>query len=110
MLFQTPVLEGDRYYCVRVTSDHPFCRSLKPAPFLADPGVTRVALPSFCNFTSEKVFVSSMPFIAEWVPFCTSHFKCGWLYVTVVCSTVLVLSCLLAVIFVYCPCCCARRR
>jgi hypothetical protein len=106
-IFQTPKLEGNRYYCIQVISKHPFCKSLKPAPFLSDPGLTRSELPEFCNFTSATVFVSSLPFITEWIPFCTSHFQCGWLYITIVGSAAFILSFMLALI---CNCCCCRRR
>jgi hypothetical protein len=105
--YQTPELESDRFYCIRITSTHPFCQSLKPTPFLSDPGVTRIALPEFCNFTSATVYIANLPFITQWVPFCTSHFKCGWLYITVVGTTTLLLSFLCALI---CNLCCCRRR
>ena len=105
--FQTPALEGESYYCIRLTSMHPFCRSMKPAPFLSDPGVTRQTLPQFCNFTSATVFLTSLPFIAEWVPFCTSHFKCGWLYITVIGTAAFLLAFVLALI---CNLCCCRRQ
>lgn len=105
--YQTPELESDRFYCIRITSTHPFCQSLKPTPFLSDPGVARVALPEFCNFTSATVYITNLPFITQLVPFCTSHFKCGWLYITVVGTTALLLSFLCALI---CNLCCCRRR
>jgi len=105
--YQTPALEGESYYCIRLTSMHPFCRSMKPAPFLSDPGVTRQTLPQFCNFTSATVFLTSLPFIAEWVPFCTSHFKCGWLYITVIGTAAFLLAFVLALI---CNLCCCRRQ
>jgi len=108
--YQTPLeppLDGDRFYCIRISSTHPFCQSMKPTPFLADPGVTRLALPEFCNFTSATVYIANSPFITEWIPFCTSHFKCGWLYITVIGTAALLLSFLCALI---CNLCCCRRR
>jgi hypothetical protein len=106
--YQTPELENDRFYCIRITSTHPFCQSLKPTPFLSDPGSARIALPEFCNFTSATVYIANLPFITEWVPFCTSHFKCGWLYITVVGTATLLLSFLCALIFNFG--CCRRRN
>ena len=105
--FQTPELESDRFYFLRITSTHPFCQSLKPTPFLSDPGSARIALPEFCNFTSATVYIANLPFITEWVPFCTSHFKCGWLYITVIGTATLLLSFLCALI---CNFGCCRRR
>lgn len=105
--YTTPHLESGHYYCIRLTSKHPFCRSMKPAPFLSDPGVTRQNLPQFCNFTSATVFLTTLPFIAEWVPFCTSHFKCGWLYITIVGTAAFLLAFTLALI---CNLCCCRRQ
>ena len=64
-------------------------------------------LPKFCNFTSSTVFLPFIPFIAQWVPFCTSHFKCGWLYITVIGTAAFLLAFLLALI---CNLCCCRRR
>ena len=64
-------------------------------------------LPKFCNFTSSTVFLPFIPFIAQWVPFCTSHFKCGWLYITVIGTAAFLLAFLLALI---CNICCCRQR
>lgn len=108
--FQTPKLSGDRYYCAHVTVDHPFCDSTNPAPFLSDLGAPRQNIPSFCNFTSSPIYVPSMPFVAQWVPFCTSHFKCGWLYIVVVGSVTFLLSCMVAVMAVHCRCKKKRRK
>ena len=105
---QTPKLDGNHYYCLRITSQHPFCRSNKPAPFLSDPGLTRTVVPDFCNFTSVTVYMADLPFITQWVPFCTSHFQCGWLYVTVIGTAAFLFAFILAFICNYC-CCKARR-
>ncbi len=59
---------------------------------------------------SDWVFVPLIPTIARYIPFCTSHFRCGWLYLTVVCSFALLVSCCLALCCVYCRCCCRSFR
>ena len=67
-------------------------------------------LPLFCGpmSTAWSSFVSppkqDLPLIATYVPFCTTHLRCGWLYILVVGSVALLTSCLLAVCFVHCCC------
>jgi len=123
--YKTPRLESGSFYCIRLTSLHPFCRgqsmvhhsqptrtpeSQKEQPEANNNNnnaSTIHILPKFCNFTSSTVFLPFIPFIAQWVPFCTSHFKCGWLYITVIGTAAFLLAFLLALI---CNLCCCRRR
>ena len=47
-------------------------------------GVSSAGLPDFCFMATEMTFVpdTSLPFIAGYLPFCTSHWRCGWVYVS----------------------------
>jgi len=66
-------------------------------------------VPQFCSPMPSKwsLIVSrkeDLPLIATYIPFCTTHFRCGWLYILVVGSVAFLTSCLLAVCFVHCCC------
>jgi len=93
--FQSPLLQGDHYYCVSVSLSHLSCR------------LEQVDPPSSCYLRSRPIWIHAKPAIARLIPFCTSHLACLWLYIVVVGGTILVLSLCLAVI---CVRCCDRRN
>jgi len=96
ILYQSPELRGDRYYCVSVTLGHVSCR------------LVALRREELCFLqTSNPVWVPAVPFISTIIPFCTSHFACAWLYVAVGGSIFLVFSLILAIILVRC---CRRRE
>ena len=96
-MFQTPSLSGDHYYCVTVDSDHPMCRDIDlnhnaTSPF--ESGAKRhirhankrnvVSRPQFCRFESDPILVSSVPWLAQFLPICSTHFACAWIYIAAV--------------------------
>jgi hypothetical protein len=98
LAYITPELAGnDLYYCVLVSqSDHVVC------------GANTSSLPHVCSMSSAWVLVETRPLIAKIIPYCSSHFRCGWLYLAVMGSAALLLSCALALCLVRCSC--GRRR
>lgn len=69
-----------------------------------------VSVPEFCVMATEMTFLpnSQLPFIAGYLPFCTSHWKCGWIYIAVVGTLCFLTSCILALCCV--KCCCKNKR
>lgn len=93
--YTSPQLRGDRYYCVSVTLSHISCR------------LAALRQEDQCYLrASRPVWVPAVPFISTILPFCTSHFACAWLYVTVAGCALLLTSLLLAMLLVRC---CRRR-
>ncbi|TRY79228.1 hypothetical protein TCAL_17049 [Tigriopus californicus] len=95
-------LPKDQFYCLEATlPHHPLCANLTGNQ------------PHICGMHSHIIFLESRSMIAQYIPFCTSHFSCGWLYIAVVGMALFSLSCVLAICCVYpccCLCCCRRRR
>ena len=73
-------------------------------------GVSSAGLPDFCFMATEMTFVpdTSLPFIAGYLPFCTSHWRCGWVYVSALTAVCFITSCFLAICCV--KCCCKTKR
>lgn len=94
ILYQSPELAGDMYYCLSVTLSHISCR------------LTTLERPTHCWLESDAVWVPATPFIASILPFCTSHFACMWLYIVLGGSFSLIVSLVLAIL---CVRCCERR-
>jgi len=93
--YSSPSLRGDRYYCVSLTLGHVSCR------------LANLRLEELCVLrVSEPVWVPALPFISRLLPFCSSHFACAWLYVSVGGTLALLLSLSLALILVRC---CRRK-
>ena len=67
-------------------------------------------LPEFCVMATEMTFLpnSQLPFIAGYLPFCTSHWKCGWIYIAALGTACFLTSCILALCCV--KCCCKNKR
>eukprot|EP00092_Neocalanus_flemingeri_P050518 GFUD01058419.1.p1 GENE.GFUD01058419.1~~GFUD01058419.1.p1 ORF type:complete len:595 (+),score=197.68 GFUD01058419.1:320-2104(+) len=94
IMYQSPELAGDRYYCLSVTLSHISCR------------LTTLERPTHCWLESDAVWVPATPIIASILPFCTSHFACAWLYIVVGGSISLIVSLVMAIT---CVRCCERR-
>lgn len=94
VLYQSPEVKGDRYYCVTVHLSHISCRlpSVDPNPY--------------CYLQSSPIYVPSLPPIADLLPMCDTHLACAWLYIAVGGGAVLILALVLAVV---CVRCCDRR-
>jgi hypothetical protein len=91
ILYRSPELRGDRYYCVSLTLSHISCR------------LAGLRSDELCHLpASEPVWVPSVPAIAALLPFCSSHFACAWLYVTVAGCLLLAVSLVLALVLVRC--------
>ena len=96
--YQSPQLEGDRYYCLTVSLSHISCR------------LQSRETPSFCSLQSESVWVGSPPAMFFILPLCTDHMACAWLYILIGAGSALLLSCLLAVICIrWCDYCRGKR-
>ena len=96
--YQSPELEGDRFYCLSVSVSHISCR------------IAARETPSFCYIQSDPVWVSSAPSLTFLLPLCTDHLACAWLYIVLGAGSALLLSCLLAVICIRCCDYCRGRR
>ena len=96
--YQSPQLEGDRYYCLTVSLSHISCR------------LQSREIPSFCSLQSESVWVGSAPAMFFILPLCTDHMACAWLYIVIGAGSALLLSCFLAVICIRCCDYCRGRR
>jgi len=90
-------------YCAYATLDtHPLCPKL-------DAGVA--SGPDFCAMRSPWASPAAKLPWADWLPYCATHLKCAWVYVTAACSVALALSCALAVCLVHCAKCrCCRKK
>ena len=117
-----PITQSQGYFCAIAKSNHQLCHQhqSKTENFNEDEvnnlGINKQhkkhhsEMPAFCNpmVSNWSSFVhvadKDLPFIATYVPFCTSHLRCGWLYILVVGSIAFLTSCLLAVCFVQCCC------
>ncbi len=56
--------------------------------------------PNFCRFGSDSILVSSSkPWLGQFLPMCTSHFACAWIYITVAGTTFIKLSTLVILFF-----------
>lgn len=53
-------------------------------------------------------FIFHRPWIGDFIPFCSTHFACGWVYIVIILVAVLVLSCLMSAICVLC--CCKKKQ
>ena len=101
MNFQTPSLSGDHYYCLTVESDHPMCRDIdhsnnhnattstfendvKRHIRHANKRNVEVSRPQFCRFESDPALVSEVPWLALFLPICSTHFACAWIYIAAV--------------------------
>ena len=100
LTYQSPQLEGERFYCLAVSLSHISCR------------LQARESPSFCSLQSESVWVGSPspPAIFSLLPLCTDHMSCAWLYITIGAGSVLLLSCLLAMLCLRCCDYCRSRR
>jgi hypothetical protein len=110
ILFQTPSLPGDYYYCLVVETDHLLCRDIDyfnksnnnattAGVYTDDDHPFRHASqrnvlnsvdhrrPKFCRFESEPVLVTSRPWLGLFLPICTSHFACAWIYIAAIGKT-----------------------
>ena len=99
--YQSPQLEGDKYYCLSVSLSHISCR------------LQSRETPSFCSLQSESVWVDSStshPAVFFLLPLCTDHMACAWLYILIGAGSALLLSCLLAVVCLRCCDHCQSRR
>jgi len=92
--YTSPRVQGDRYYCIVAELNHITC--LLPS----------VNPPQICRLASKPVWIGSEPLLAQLLPFCRSHLSCGWVYVVICGSGILVVSLCLAVI---CVRCCDRK-
>jgi len=90
IMYNSPELPGDRYYCVSVTLTHISCR------------LTTLERPTHCWLESDAVWVPATPLIAFILPFCTSHFACAWLYIVLGGTVSLLVSLVLAICCVRC--------
>ena len=109
--FQTPSIKGNAHYCAVAKSNHLMCSNamtdegnLRWNSFLNGDDVPTFCLPMSSRWSLLIKKNKNLPFIASYIPFCTSHFRCGWLYILVIGSVAFVTSCLLAVCFVHCCC------
>jgi len=94
--YTSPRLRGDRYYCVSVTLSHISCR------------LASLRQENICYLrASNPIWVPAVPLISTILPFCTSHFACAWLYVTVAGGLLLFTSLCLAILLLRC---CRRRK
>ena len=93
--YQSQELRGDEFYCLYVTqNEHLLCQNDSDSQ------------PHICSMSSRWIWVEAKPLIAKYLPYCSSHFKCAWIYLSVILSGILTFSCLLAVCIIYC--CCRR--
>ena len=92
-------LAGNHFYCLEfsLADSHPLCAQKVDGDSVSD-------TPAFCAMRSHPVFVDTKPFIAYYIPYCTSNFRCGWLYVLVIGAALLITSWVLACCCVYCCC------
>ena len=89
--YTSPRLRGDRYYCVSITLSHISCR------------LATLRQENICYLrASIPVWVPAVPLISTIIPFCTSHFACAWLYVTVAGCLFLFTSLCLAILLLRC--------
>lgn len=89
--YTSPRLRGDRYYCVSVTLSHISCR------------LASLRQENICYLrASSPIWVPAVPLISTILPFCTSHFACAWLYVTVAGGLLLFTSLCLAILLLRC--------
>jgi len=100
VMYQSPELPGDKYYCLSVSLSHISCR------------LVSVVTPNYCYIQSDAVWLPSAPVISFIIPFCTDHFACGWLYVVLGAGTSLLVSCVLAICCIRCcdRCCHGAQR
>jgi len=94
IMYQSPELPGDRFYCLAVSLSHISCR------------LTTIERPTHCWLESDAVWVPATPFMASFIPFCTSHFACTWLYIVMGGTISFLVSLVLAIT---CVRCCERR-
>jgi len=94
IMYQSPELPGDRFYCLAVSLSHISCR------------LTNMERPTHCWLESDAVWVPASPFMASIIPFCTSHFACTWLYIVMGGTVSLLVSLVLAIT---CVRCCEKR-
>ena len=111
--FETPPLAGNRFYCALVERDqHLLCTadfeeeeeaegrgestgllggdgrnvsssSSSSSVENGNNGTTKA--PSLCHMKSlTTLYLENRPFIYRYIPYCTSHFRCGWIYILVV--------------------------
>jgi len=95
IMYQSPELAGNRYYCLAVALSHISCR------------LTMLERPTHCWLESDAVWVPSAPLMATLLPFCSTHFACTWFYIVIGGTLSLLLSLLLAVA---CVRCCERQE
>jgi len=92
--YTSPHVQGDRYYCLIVELNHVSCL------------LGSVESPPFCKLLSTPVWIRSEPLLAQILPFCRSHLSCGWVYIVITGSAILIVSLCLAII---CVRCCDRK-
>ena len=93
IMYQSPELSGDAYYCLSVSLSHISCR------------LVSVETPNYCYLQSEAVWLPAgggAPLLSFLLPHCTDHFACAWLYIVIGAGATLVLSCVLAICCVRC--------
>ena len=89
--YQSPELQGGSFYCLSVSVSHISCR------------LAARETPAFCYIQSKPLWVSSPSrAFAFLLPLCSDHLACAWLYIVLGAGSALLLSCLLAVIFIWC--------
>ena len=93
--YETPTLAGNRFYCAVVDRDqHLLCglRSGVQIPVengtsssdANDTSLIEGDEDSLCRMvTKDSLYLENRPFIYRYIPYCTSHFRCGWIYILV---------------------------
>ena len=93
IMYQSPELSGDAYYCLSVSLSHISCR------------LVSVETPNYCYLQSEAVWLPAggqAPLLSFILPHCTDHFACAWLYIVMGAGATLLVSCVLAICCVRC--------
>ena len=99
VLYTSPELAGDRFYCLAVSLSHISCR------------LVSVETPSYCYLQSDAVWLpAAAPVMAFMFPLCTDHLACAWLYIVVGAGSSLLVSCVLAICCVRCCDYCRREE
>ena len=76
---------GNHFYCVTVESDNLFCRDVDIGSNNANASSsfdsTSWRRPKFCRFESDPILLSDVPWLGQFIPMCSTHFACAWIYI-----------------------------
>lgn len=85
-------MAGNKFYCAVVERDqHPLCQgglyrtgdeTEREPP--SNNGTLEEEREPPCRMESrDQMYLENRPFVYRYIPYCTSHFRCGWIYILI---------------------------